>query len=106
MKHIIHPSIPHSIRMSFSISNSATVPAWHKCTISEHVIENGDPLVICKKACKVAKHGASASATLEAVPTVEALNPKAVAATKRKTQVLLAFKQISTHLISNTIIYP
>jgi len=81
-------------------------PAWCKCTISEHIIENSDPLVICKKACEVTKHGASTSATSEAVPTVEALNSKAVAATKKKTQVLLAFEQISTHLIVNTIIYP
>ena len=70
--------------MTFSISNSSTVPAWHKHTISEHVIENGDSLVICKKTCEVAKHEASASVTLEAISTVEALNPKAVAATKKK----------------------
>jgi len=63
--------------MSFSISDSSTIPVQHKRTVSKRVIENGNPLVICKKACEIAKHGASALATLGA----------AVAATKKATQV-------------------
>jgi len=63
--------------MSFSISDSSAIPARGKRTVSERAIENGDPLVLRKKAHEVAKHGPSVSTTSEA----------AVAATKKATQV-------------------
>ena len=59
-----NPSIEHLIKMS--TSDSSTIPMRRKRTISERVTENGDPLVVRKKAREAAKQGASASV---AVPT-------------------------------------
>ena len=47
---------------------------WCKRTVSEHVIENGDPLAIRKKAHEAAKQGASASVTSQAVPAPPGIN--------------------------------
>ena len=58
----IHP------KMSFSTSDSSTIPMRRKHTISECVIENGDPLAIRKKAHEAARQGPSALVTSQAVP--------------------------------------
>jgi hypothetical protein len=47
-------------------SNSSTIPMRRKRTISERVTDNGDPLVIRKKAREAAKQGASASVAFQA----------------------------------------
>ena len=38
-----------------SFSSSSTVPMWRKCTISERVTGNGDPLAVREKAHEAAK---------------------------------------------------
>jgi len=70
----LNPSIQHLVGMSFSTSNSSTVPMRRKRTVSEHVTENGDPLAVRKKAREAAKQGASASVTSQAVPAPPGIN--------------------------------
>ncbi len=71
---VFNPSIQYLVGMSFSTSNSSTIPTRRKHTISEHVTENGDPLAIRKKARDAAKQGASASVTSQAVPAPLGVN--------------------------------
>jgi hypothetical protein len=51
--------------MSFLASDSSTIPMRRKRTVSERVTENGDPLVVRKKAREAAKQGASASVAFQ-----------------------------------------
>ena len=60
--------------MSFSTSDSSTIPMWCKHTISKHVIENGDPLAVRKKAREAARQGPSALVTSQAVPAPPGAN--------------------------------
>jgi hypothetical protein len=77
-QNVIHPSfnpsIQHPVGMSFSTSDSSAVPMRRKHTISERVMENGDPLAIRKKAREAVKQGASASVTSQAVPAPPGIN--------------------------------
>ena len=57
------PPIKYLIGMSFSTLDSSTIPMQRKRTVSERITENGDPLVVRKKARDAAKQGASASVT-------------------------------------------
>ena len=57
--------------MSFSTSDSSTIPMQRKRTISKCVIENGDPLAVRKKA---REQGPSALATSQAVPAPPGAN--------------------------------
>lgn len=57
-KYSIHPS--NDLQVSdMSFSGSSTLPARRKRTVSERVIENGDPLVIKKKAREAAEQASS-----------------------------------------------
>ena len=57
-----NPSIQHHITMSFSIEELSTIPMYCKCTVSECVMNNGDPLVENKKAHEAAKLTSASSA--------------------------------------------
>jgi hypothetical protein len=57
--------------MAFSASNSLSldIPSTgHKHTVSQHVIQNGDPLVAKKNACGASKPQALTSSSAQSIP--------------------------------------
>jgi hypothetical protein len=69
LKKINPPTGITGIGMSFSTPDSSTTPMRRKRTVSERITENGDPLVVRKKARDAAKQGASSSAFVTSKPS-------------------------------------
>src|SRR6266545_1954149 len=66
---MFYPSTQYLFEMSFSASNSLSldIPSTgRKCTVSQCVIQNGDPLVV-KKACEASKPQTTTSSSAQSI---------------------------------------
>jgi hypothetical protein len=75
----IIPSSQHCFEMSFSTSDSSSnLPPGRKRTVSQRITENGDPLVVKKKAREALKQQTSTSAIPATEPAALAIVTKKV----------------------------